>query len=49
MGFSARIAGICLHCRYGTSSLLRGEIIAADETGGPQFYDLLRDTRPPPM
>jgi ATP-dependent DNA ligase len=24
-----------------------GEVIAADETGRPQFYDLLRDTRAP--
>jgi bifunctional non-homologous end joining protein LigD len=28
-------------------AILDGEVIAADETGRPQFYDLLRDTRPP--
>jgi ATP-dependent DNA ligase len=26
-------------------AILDGEVIAADETGRPQFYDLLRDTR----
>ena len=28
-------------------AILDGEVIAADETGRPQFYDLLRDTRTP--
>jgi bifunctional non-homologous end joining protein LigD len=28
-------------------AILDGEVIAADETGRPQFYDLLRDTRAP--
>jgi bifunctional non-homologous end joining protein LigD len=28
-------------------AILDGEVIAADETGRPQFYDLLRGTRPP--
>jgi bifunctional non-homologous end joining protein LigD len=28
-------------------AILDGEVIAADETGRPQFYDLLRRTRPP--
>jgi bifunctional non-homologous end joining protein LigD len=28
-------------------AILDGEIISADETGRPQFYDLLRDTRAP--
>ena len=28
-------------------AILDGEIIAADETGRPQFYDLVRDTRAP--
>jgi bifunctional non-homologous end joining protein LigD len=28
-------------------AILDGEIIAADETGRPQFYDLLRGTRTP--
>jgi bifunctional non-homologous end joining protein LigD len=28
-------------------AILDGEIIATDETGRPQFYDLLRDTRAP--
>jgi bifunctional non-homologous end joining protein LigD len=28
-------------------AILDGEIIAADESGRPQFYDLLRDTRAP--
>jgi ATP-dependent DNA ligase len=27
-------------------AILDGEVIAADETGRPQFYDLLRDMRP---
>ena len=26
-------------------AIIDGEVIAADETGRPQFYDLLRDTR----
>jgi bifunctional non-homologous end joining protein LigD len=30
-----------------SDAILDGEVIAADETGRPQFYDLLRDTRPP--
>jgi bifunctional non-homologous end joining protein LigD len=29
------------------SAILDGEIIAADETGRPQFHDLLRDIRAP--
>jgi bifunctional non-homologous end joining protein LigD len=28
-------------------AILDGEVIAADETGRPQFYDLLRDARAP--
>jgi len=28
-------------------AILDGEVIAADETGRPQFYDLIRRTRPP--
>ena len=28
-------------------AILDGEVIAADETGRPQFYDLLRDTQAP--
>jgi bifunctional non-homologous end joining protein LigD len=28
-----------------SDAILDGEVIAADETGRPQFYDLLRDTR----
>ena len=28
-------------------AILDGEVIAADETGRPQFYDLLRDMRAP--
>ena len=28
-------------------AILDGEVIAADETGRPQFYDLLRDVRAP--
>jgi bifunctional non-homologous end joining protein LigD len=28
-------------------AILDGEVIAADETGRPQFHDLLRDTRAP--
>ena len=28
-------------------AILDGEVIVADETGRPQFYDLLRGTRPP--
>jgi ATP-dependent DNA ligase len=28
-------------------AILDGEVIAADETGRPQFYDLLRGTRAP--
>jgi bifunctional non-homologous end joining protein LigD len=28
-------------------AILDGEVIAPDETGRPQFYDLLRDTRAP--
>jgi ATP-dependent DNA ligase len=28
-------------------AILDGEVIAADETGRPQFYDLLRHTRAP--
>jgi bifunctional non-homologous end joining protein LigD len=30
-----------------SDAILDGEVIAADETGRPQFYDLLRDTRAP--
>jgi bifunctional non-homologous end joining protein LigD len=30
-----------------SDAILDGEIIAADETGRPQFYDLLRATRAP--
>jgi bifunctional non-homologous end joining protein LigD len=30
-----------------SDAILGGEVIAADETGRPQFYDLLRDTRAP--
>ena len=30
-----------------TDAILDGEVIAADETGRPQFYDLLRATRAP--
>ena len=30
-----------------SDAILDGEIIATDETGRPQFYDLLRDTRAP--
>jgi bifunctional non-homologous end joining protein LigD len=30
-----------------TDAILDGEVIAADETGRPQFYDLLRQRRPP--
>jgi bifunctional non-homologous end joining protein LigD len=29
------------------NAVLDGELVAADETGRPQFYDLLRGTRPP--
>ena len=29
------------------NAILDGEVIAADETGRPQFYDLIRRTRPP--
>jgi ATP-dependent DNA ligase len=29
--------------------ILDGEVIAADETGRPQFYDLLRHTRVPAL
>jgi len=29
------------------AAILDGEVIAADETGRPQFYDLLRGTRTP--
>jgi bifunctional non-homologous end joining protein LigD len=29
------------------AAILDGEVIAADETGRPQFYDLLRHTRRP--
>jgi bifunctional non-homologous end joining protein LigD len=29
------------------NAILDGEVIASDETGRPQFYDLLRATRPP--
>jgi ATP-dependent DNA ligase len=29
------------------AAILDGEVIAADETGRPQFYDLLRGTRAP--
>ena len=28
-------------------AILDGEVIATDETGRPQFYDLLRDVRAP--
>jgi len=28
-------------------AILDGEVIAIDETGRPQFYDLIRRTRPP--
>jgi bifunctional non-homologous end joining protein LigD len=30
-----------------SDAIIDGEVIAADETGRPQFYDLLRDTRAP--
>jgi bifunctional non-homologous end joining protein LigD len=30
-----------------SDAILDGEVITADETGRPQFYDLLRDTRAP--
>src|SRR6516165_8416337 len=30
-----------------SDAILDGAVIAADETGRPQFYDLLRDTRAP--
>ena len=30
-----------------SDAILDGEVIAADETGRPQFYDLLRHTRAP--
>jgi bifunctional non-homologous end joining protein LigD len=30
-----------------SDAILDGEVIADDETGRPQFYDLLRDTRTP--
>src|SRR5262249_48472051 len=30
-----------------SDAILDGEVIAADKTGRPQFYDLLRDTRAP--
>jgi bifunctional non-homologous end joining protein LigD len=30
-----------------SDAILDGEVIAADETGRPQFYDLLRDTQAP--
>ena len=42
-GLSDRIAGAL----DVNDAILDGEVIAADETGRPQFYDLLRDTRAP--
>jgi len=32
-----------------SDAILDGEVIAADETGRPQFYDLLRTCGHPPM
>jgi bifunctional non-homologous end joining protein LigD len=29
------------------NAILDGEVIAADENGRPQFYDVIRRTRPP--
>jgi bifunctional non-homologous end joining protein LigD len=42
-GLSDRIAGALAV----DDAILDGEVIAADETGRPQFYALLRDTRAP--
>ena len=45
-----RFAGLCDKIAAALDvddAILDGEVIAADETGRPQFYDLLRDARAP--